>query len=359
MNKIRVCVIMGNATRGGVESYVYSYCLQKTEDFDFTFVYYEDSWCKDFSEIESYGIKTRFIPNVKNIFKFNRELNNFFKKEKFDIVHSYLNTLSGFPLKIAEKNGIPVRISHASSKSSNKEPIRNLLKTLLKRKSRKYATHYFAVTKEAGEYQFGKKNLAKVKIVLPYVEISKYRFDDKKREEYRNKLSISKNDFVIGNVGRLCKTKNQMFLIEILRNLVEESPKYKLVIIGDGNLEAKLRKQISKYKLNQNVKIINSVDNVQDYYNTFDLFAFPSLYEGFGLVIPESQANGLSFVASKNIPTNCFKSYKGEFVDLSKEKWVSAIKQSQGRLSGDKNFKDASISNKNALFDAYFEIVNK
>lgn len=358
MNKIKVCEVCGKIARGGVEAYVFNY-IHSNENFDFTFVFFENPEYELPEYITKSNIKIVYVPSIKHLSAYKKALNTLFKENNFDIVHCHLNTLSGFALYEAKKCGVKVRISHSHSISSKNEPLRNIFKLALRHHSYKYATHYFAITKGAALFQFGKKNFQDVNIVPPYVDLDKFNFNQTKRDELRIKYGFNPSDFVLGNIGRLCVTKNQMFLIDILSKLTKISPNYKLFIIGGGELKEKINQKISLYKLEKYVTIIEPINNVEDYYNIFDLFVFPSLYEGYGLVIPESQANGLSFISSDRIPMSSFENYNGIFLPLDLDKWVDAITKSKGRDNQNIDFVDSSISNKSRLLDEYLKILQK
>ena len=67
--------------------------------------------------------------------------------------------------------------------------------------------------------------------------------------------------------------------------------------------------------------------NVNEYYNVFDLFLFPSLYEGLGMVMIEAQCSGLTCIASTEVPIIAKVSKRAYFIDLntSIDSWVNEI----------------------------------
>ena len=80
---------------------------------------------------------------------------------EYKIVHVHQDCLSGVILKVAEKNGVPIRIAHSHSSSQDKN-LKYLIKLWYKRWIPKYATDLFACGKEAGDWMFGG---AKYKII--------------------------------------------------------------------------------------------------------------------------------------------------------------------------------------------------
>jgi GalNAc-alpha-(1->4)-GalNAc-alpha-(1->3)-diNAcBac-PP-undecaprenol alpha-1,4-N-acetyl-D-galactosaminyltransferase len=86
-----------------------------------------------------------------------------------------------------------------------------------------------------------------------------------------------KRDFTILSVGRLCKQKNFIILINAIKNLKTKYKNIKLVIIGSGPLESRLKSSIMNSK---NIRIIKWRKNLHKYYLKADLFVLPSYYEG-------------------------------------------------------------------------------
>lgn len=114
--------------------------------------------------------------------------------------------------------------------------------------------------------------------------------------QINSKISKGNNNTVIA-VGRLTEQKQFNKLIDIWKKVSETNPTWKLKIIGDGPLKNELNKQIAYYGLESTVCIKNFNDNIEeDYYNA-DILAMTSKYEGFGLVLVESQSCGVPTIA--------------------------------------------------------------
>ena len=105
--------------------------------------------------------------------------------------------------------------------------------------------------------------------------------------------------------------------------LLQSNPKIKLVFIGKNN-NKKIEKFINKNNLT-NIKILGEISNVQKYYNAFDLFVFPSIFESAGLALYESLSNGCPSLASKYIPLDDLKSANLVTLDLNEKIWAEKI----------------------------------
>lgn len=73
-------------------------------------------------------------------------------------------------------------------------------------------------------------------------------------------------------------------------------PNSLLALVGQGELEEDIRKSISDLQLENCVELLGVRGDVPELMSAFDLFLFPSLYEGLPVVGVEAQANGLSCI---------------------------------------------------------------
>lgn len=104
-------------------------------------------------------------------------------------------------------------------------------------------------------------------------------------------------DRVIGHVGALHHAhKGQGDLIAAFARLAERHPGLRLVLVGDGVDETRLRAQAKNLP---GVVFAGRVDNVGDYLAAFDIFAFPSLHEGLGSTLLDAMQRGLPVAATR------------------------------------------------------------
>ena len=73
--------------------------------------------------------------------------------------------------------------------------------------------------------------------------------------------------------------------------------------MGEGELRDKLEEKIASYGLSNDVRIESFRKDLNKCYSALDLFAFPSIYEGLGMVAVEAQVNGLNAIASARVPS--------------------------------------------------------
>jgi len=358
--KIKILQIVGSMNNGGVEAFVLSYYRELHELCEFTFLCFDDSKIIPRDEIESLGGKVIVVPHVKHLHAFNKALDKVLKENHYDIIHSHLNTLSVFPLRIAKKNKCPIRIAHSHSASNKKEFKRHIAKSILKQFSRKYANVFYACSEVAGRFQFGNKTYDKglVNIITNGISLETYKFSSEGRKRARNALNLAESDYVVGNIGRLVETKNQQFILKIAKMC----PDKKFVILGNGNLAETYKKEIEEKHLD-NVILKVMTGNIVDYYSAFDMFLLPSLYEGLGLAMIEAEANGLYVVCSEFVPSVTLLTGYGKYLPIEDSdvgKWVEEINKKYSRKDHTDMIKAAGYDIKESakeLYNKYLSLV--
>ena len=182
----------------------------------------------------------------------------------------------------------------------------------------KNATHRISCGQLAGLKIFGKKSFQ----ILPNaIDIDKYRFSPTFREEIRKEFHIAEHQKVVGMIGILNPFKNQSFLIEVAKEL----PDVTFVFVGEGPDRAILEEKSKEVK---NIIFTGKREDVHKFYSAFDIFAFPSLYEGFPIVLVEAQCSGVNILMNETIdPTTQIVGELCTSMPLDKAKWVNYIEK--------------------------------
>lgn len=328
---IRILHIVPNMQIGGLETFIMNiYRNINREEIQFDFLeHYKNKSAYD-DEIKKLGGKVYNFTfrNDKNIFKYIFQLNNFFKVHKeYKIIHCHMESVGAIVFFIAKLHGIKIRIGHAHTNSTNKN-IKGFIKKIISKPYKYFTTLNFACSKEAGEYLFGNK---KFEIIPNAIEQSKYKFDLNVRNKLRKEFRIN-DDFVIGHVGRMDKSKNQIFLIDIFYQYLKINPNAKLVLVGDGEDRLKIENKINEYEIKNNVILLGVRNDINKIYSMFDLFVFPSVFEGLGIVLIEAQINGLNCITTLDIPKETKISNGITYLSLDdKSKWIETICQNEKR----------------------------
>src|SRR3989338_8392612 len=107
-----------------------------------------------------------------------------------------------------------------------------------------------------------------------------------------------KDEPTIGIIARLSSVKGHAILIEAMTKVVAQIPSVKLLIVGEGKIERKLRQLVEELNLKRNIFFYPVVNKTAEVLSLLDVFVFPSLQEGLGLSLMEAQAAGFPVVAS-------------------------------------------------------------
>ena len=118
--------------------------------------------------------------------------------------------------------------------------------------------------------------------------------------EFKNQERVPANKDLVC-VGRLCKAKAQVLLVEALAEVVKKHADVRLVLIGDGEERDAVEKAITRLKLQGNVEIAGWKDNadVRKALIGCRAMVLPSIAEGLPIVIMESFALGRPVVTTE------------------------------------------------------------
>lgn len=319
MSLIRVLYILPALNFcGGMENYAMNYYRRIDKDkVQIDFITHTNLELSFKNEIESLGGKVYQFPvfSIKNFKLIQKKINEFFifHKNEYSIIHCHMANAAYFYFRVAKKYGINIRILHSHQPSAADKITHKIRNYPLLYLGNKLATHRVACTELAGKFLFKNKPFI---IIKNAIDAKKFNFNYNIRAELRKKLNLE-NKFVIGHIGRFCAQKNQKFLLEIFKEVLKKNKNAYLILIGDGEDKQKIKECIKKLNLMNKVKIIPPCENVNDYYQAFDTFVFPSLYEGLGIVLIEAQCAGLMvYTGNENIPKDVKVTSNLQFISL-------------------------------------------
>lgn len=115
---------------------------------------------------------------------------------------------------------------------------------------------------------------------------------------YRHELGLE-NKLVVGSVARFGPQKNLPFLIKVFQQLCETVENAILLLVGAGEQEEQLRKQVIETGLNSRVHFLGARTDTANLMQAMDLLIAPSIFEGFGMSVLEAQCAGLPCYVSE------------------------------------------------------------
>ncbi|RYN12183.1 glycosyl transferases group 1,glycosyl transferase group 1 [Bifidobacterium animalis subsp. animalis] len=329
----RVLILITSLDRGGAETMIMNYYRHMDRSkvqFDFLVNRpQEGAYEKEIRELG--GRIYRMGPMYPLQFhKYKKDFRNFLRQHpEYRIIHSHLEERSYFPLRIAKEEGIPVRIAHAHAEYHGfnaKKIFRDYFRFRLK----PYPTHCFTCSVSAARWLYGNKIVDENKftIIPNAIDSKKYRYSKDVRDKIREELGIGDDTLLLGTVGRLSAEKNQEFLFDVLKELLDAGHNAKLLLVGDGPERTPLEEAAETLGIQDQVIFTGSVPNVPDYLQAMDVFMFPSFNEGLGMALIEAQAGGLPSIASNTVPRAANISGTVEYLPIDNaHTWADAIQK--------------------------------
>ncbi len=227
------------------------------------------------------------------------------EKSDLDIVHIHSPfSIGKIGIKYAKKHNIPVIATmHSQFKQDFLRATKiNFIANILTNKVVKVfdkCDNCYAVNSEIARIfheEYGVKKLPDVlnnaTDMLPVEDIVSA------REEINKKYNISDDEKVFLFVGRINILKNILFIVDSLKILKDRGFKFKMLYVGSGQDEEKLKEKIKELQLGNDVLLCGRVTDrelMKKIYARADLFLFPSLYDASSLVQVEA--------ASQHTPT--------------------------------------------------------
>lgn len=324
---IKVLHFVSGINSGGVEQFLINYTrlINKNHDVNEKIVYQHQPDESCLNELVESGNECIRIHNKRKnpILNFLDTL-KIIKKEKPNIIHAHMSLLNFIPLFCGFICGIKVRISH--SHIAHNSINSSIMEKFFKKLTLTFATKLVACGEKAGRYMYGKKNFS---VIYNSVDIDKFSFNEEKRNKIRSELQIDKDDILFGNIGRLTKQKNQIFLVNLLNEIKKRDQKLfskiHLIILGNGELKDSLCKYIEEINLGNKLVLHEAVRNIDEYYDAMDVFLLPSLYEGFPVSLVEAQVSGLTCIVSDTVDSTSKINENVFFNKLSFIDWINII----------------------------------
>ena len=346
--QIRVLHSLGSLYKGGIETWLMNILRQQPSLLKFDFLLgaaggdYELE-AKELGAELFYQPPSRIPKRVKLLFgvDHNPYLYEVLKKGNYDVFHYHGEELGGESLKIACKAGIPVRVNHCHNtqlarggKSLEIAWRRFLFRTSNRRRLQKYATDITACSNDAGRFLMG-QYWDSLKLQPLYCGVSCDAFhqevsQSRVHNELRKKYQIPEDAIVVGHVGSMhTLQKNHFFMIDIFQELYHRNPNYWLFLAGDGILKTQIIDYAKKLGVDSRVVTPGVCNAVELMVYVFDVFLFPSCFEGFGLAIVEAVAGGLYTVCS-DVITNDLSTYFPERMQMLSlhaplQQWADAV----------------------------------
>lgn len=299
---IKVLQVVPLLAYGGVEKVVRNYydVLDKDE-YHFDFVTH--GGVEDYHQsMQDDGSRIFYFQTIGKlgIQGYEKQIRSQINVSEYDIIHIHIGDITGLYAYAFRKSGAKKIICHAhttqavgSSKNFFKP------KVLLRLLANKESDYRFACGVDAGDYCFGKGKYTLLPNAIDYDRFNNVSNDQ--IEALRKEFALKDGYKVIGHVGAFIDQKNQLFLLDVFAELLKQRSDIYLMLIGDGKQRPLIEEKIQTLHLEDNVILCGIRKDVNVFMKLFDLFVFPSLFEGLPVVGVEAQTAGLRCLFSDQI----------------------------------------------------------
>lgn len=303
MKPIKILQIFTVLNKGGAETNLMNYYRNmERNEFQMDFLVHRESGFFE-QEILNSGSNIYRLPPILpwKLKEYKRAVKDFFDQHSdYDIIHGQCSELGVFIYEEAKRRNIPVIIAHAHNAKMDRDK-KLAFRILWKKRMRKSINTYFTCGKEAAENLFGKELAKKAFQMNNAIEVENFKFNVEVRNQKRAELNADKTINLV-NIGRFNTQKNQLFLLDIFAEILKQNNNYQLFLVGQGELENRLKEKVKKLNLEKNVRFLGLRNDVSELLQAMDCFLFPSLHEGFSVAFVEAQTTGIQCVISDGVP---------------------------------------------------------
>ena len=331
-------VLIGHNTFTGVASYLYQQYLH----IDRSRIHYDFFCCKGnslalvmddpvFAESRFFSANA-VLPKIRSTdyFKIMRELDRVLSADSYDavVVNTSIVAVVAACLHVVRKHPGVRFIAHAHNSGlvlmgnafrRRIAPLVKVFDSWGRVFIRKHAFALFGCSEEAVRKTFGGSAVRRNNCMVIHnaIDLPKFRFDPAVARRARHEVGTGESTFVLGNVGKLHKGKNQMFLLDMFAAVHAQRPDSQLWLVGDGPDRETLGARTRELSLDGNVKFIGQKTDVYRWMQAMDAFAFTSLSKGLGIVAIEAQAAGLPTLVSDGVPNDVLLTPLAEKIPLA------------------------------------------
>jgi glycosyltransferase EpsF len=306
----RVLHLITSFNRGGIETWLISMLREIPRG-----KYQMDVCCKGTdigplaSLAEQAGANVISCPLGPAHVGFAAKLQRILKEGKYDILHNHLEAYSGFPVWVAHQVKVPVitsfHNSHFEAQTSlTRLPIIRQIRSVYSVISIAYALRNSRLVTGCSQGVInsldpdGKKLQTRSRVLYYGVNIPDLATSEE-CAQLRKEFGWEPDTPIILHVGRLIEQKNHLGLLSVFQQILQQVPTAKLLLVGKGPLEQMIEKSINQRGLSHAVRLLGARDDVPSLMSKCDIFLFPSIHEGLGVVVLEANASGLPVIGSR------------------------------------------------------------
>lgn len=268
--------------------------------------------------LKSNGIATHVIPTLKPFdVKVWKQVSALIEEEGVDLVHAHGTRAMSNMFTSALRAKLPlIYTCHGWSFHPDQNPVVNRLRIL----SEKYLTSKATLNICGGmsNRDTARKLFGRFDAEVIYNSIDHARFNPyAEYNDLRSELGIAGDEIVIASIARFTLQKQPLLLIEAFAQAARIMPNARLMMVGDGELKRQSEDLVTKLGIQDRVIMQPFRQDIPELLAATDIFALPSLWEGFPLALLEAMSMGKTVIASNvdGNPEMIQDGYNGLIID--------------------------------------------
>lgn len=304
-------------------------------------------------EIKRYGSKIFYARySIGTIYSFRKAFRKILDENDYSAIHDHEDFIAGWHFLFAGKRLTKIRIAHLHNPYNFVHnyvvnPIRRISFNLGRRLMAKNATAITGTSNAVmDEYGYDKTPFVEKRIDPVYCgfDTDLFRYDSAAKHSICRELgwpSDAKIALFIGRIGlqsydTAANQKNPAFAFEVAKQLVAKHEEWRFIFVGfKGETGDKMERDAADLGLGltEKIKFLDIRHDVPKIMSAADVFVFPSLWEGLGMVCVEAQCSGLKVIMSLTVPGEavvCRELVTVKSTDEKPATWCQAIVSMQG-----------------------------
>lgn len=216
------------------------------------------------------------------------------RQERVDLIHAHEFRANVFGAIVAKLCGIPL-VGTVHGKNYYPDHVKRRVAYRWVSKAAKMV----AVSEDLRQFLADRVGIHRERIARIYNGVDMpERMSPEQVAQCRSDLGIKPSEFVLGIVGSLYPVKGHVYLFDAFRSVLKLHPKTKLLVVGQGNLEDSLKRQVLELGIDHAVSFLGLRNDVPRILAALDLFVLPSLSEGLSVALLEAMSTAVPVVAS-------------------------------------------------------------
>jgi glycosyltransferase involved in cell wall biosynthesis len=301
--KTKILLAIRQGQVGGGETHVYELAKNlNKQHFDVEVLSFTNGLM--INKLNDIGITTHVIHSTKPFdIKVWKKVTQLIKTNKYDIIHAH-GTKLRLPL---------IYTIHGWSFHQSQSKLTSIVREM----SENFITHMsnlnIAVSennKNEGKLNFGLNN---IKVIYNGIDLNKFN-PKSKHNDIRKEFNVKPNETLLGYMVRLTEQKDPITMIKAMQQVYKVNKGIKLLIVGNGNLEATIKKMVNESEIKNNVIFSNFREDIPAVLNAIDIYCLPSLWEGMPIGLIEAMAMGKTTISTsvdgtKELITNNYNGF--------------------------------------------------